>query len=691
MKACMKLVMVSIFLRECVFGGPEGRLMPMPAGLVAGQGQLAIDVNFRAALSGNCGPRLEAGLSRLVNRISRQTGIPMSSGIEHGGTAPLVVECGTSGTEWPALGEDESYRLDVSSSSARLSAATVLGALRGMETFSQLIGPGGDGFSAPAVHIEDHPRFAWRGLMIDAARHWMPVAVIERNLDAMAAVKLNVLHWHLSDDQGFRVETKLFPKLHQLGSDGKFYTQEQVREVVAYARDRGIRVVPEFDMPGHATTWLTAYPELGSAPGPYQIQRRWGIFEPTLNPAHEGLYTMLDAWIGEMAALFPDDYFHIGGDEVMDAQWKANADVQGFARAHGLKSSLDIHAYFNERVQELVQKHGKQMVGWDEVLHPSLRPRAVVQSWRGPESLAEAAKKGFRGMLSYGYYLDHMRPASFHYAIDPVAGAEKLSSEEAARILGGEACIWSEYVSEETIDSRVWPRAAAIAERLWSPREVVNVDSMYRRMGVASRWLEATGVRHRSNYEPMLDRLAGGEPVDGLRVLADAVEPLGIQGRQASRVYDSRTPLNRLVDAARPESEGVRDLADTIQSILANPVNHSNERKHVRLVLLAWKQNDARIRPLLENAPLLREVTPLSVALAQVGSIGLEALDKIDGGKTVDAAWVRDRLERLKQMEAPKAELNLAAVRPVRMLVEGCSREHGASVAAERTETRDVR
>src|ERR1700682_4027927 len=382
MRTCIGLVMISIFLSGGVFGGPETRLMPMPAGLVAGQGQLAIDVNFRAVVSGHPDRRLDAALLRLVNRISRLTGIPMAVGIASGGAAPLVVECGASGAEWPALGEDESYRLDVSSSSARLSAATVIGALRGMETFSQLIGPGGgDGFSVPAVHIEDHPRFAWRGLMIDAARHWMPVAVIERNLDAMAAVKLNVLHWHLSDDQGFRVETRLFPKLHQLGSDGKFYTQEQVREVVAYARDRGIRVVPEFDMPGHATSWLTAYPELGSAPGPYRIQRRWGIFEPTLNPASEGLYTMLDAWIGEMAALFPDDYFHIGGDEVLDAQWKAKAEVQGFAREHGLQSSHDVLAYFSERVHELVRKHGKQMVGWDDVLHPSVRPGAVIQSW----------------------------------------------------------------------------------------------------------------------------------------------------------------------------------------------------------------------------------------------------------------------------------------------------------------------
>ena len=152
--------------------------------------------------------------------------------------------------------------------------------------------------------------------MIDCSRHWMPVEVIERNLEAMAAVKLNVLHWHLSDDQGFRVESKRFPRLQQLGSDGHFYTQDEVRHVIAYARDRGIRVVPEFDMPGHTTSWFVGYPELASAPGPYSIERSWGIFQPTMNPARQETYKFLDKLLGEMAALFPDSYFHVGGDEV---------------------------------------------------------------------------------------------------------------------------------------------------------------------------------------------------------------------------------------------------------------------------------------------------------------------------------------------------------------------------------------
>ncbi len=216
-----------------------------------------------------------------------------------------------------------------------MSAPNPLGVLRGLETFRQLVVSTPQGPELPVVDIEDHPRFPWRGLHLDVSRHWMPIEVVKRNLDGMAAVKLNVFHWHLSDDQGFRVESKRFPKLQQLGSDGLFYTQEQVREVIAYAQDRGIRVVPEFDMPGHTTSWLVGYPQLASAPGPYQIERNWGVFDPTLDPTRESTYQFLDAFIGEMAALFPDPFFHIGGDEVTGQQWKTSAS---HSRVHAEKS-----------------------------------------------------------------------------------------------------------------------------------------------------------------------------------------------------------------------------------------------------------------------------------------------------------------------------------------------------------------
>jgi hexosaminidase len=551
----------------------------------------------------------------------------------------LTVECREPAADVPTLGENESYQLDVTGDGARIVARTCIGAMRGMETFAQLISPGPDGYYAAAVHIEDRPRYPWRGLMLDAARHWMPVAVVERNLDGMAAVKLNVFHWHLSDDQGFRVESKRWPKLQEMGSDGNFYTQADVRHIVEYARDRGIRVIPEFDLPGHATSWLVGYPELASAPGPYEIQRRWGIFEPTMDPTREETYRFLDAFLDEMTPLFPDRFFHIGGDEVEETQWKKSATIQAFAREHGLADSAQLHAYFNRRLQELVKRHGKTMVGWDEVLAPGLASDTVIQSWRGPQSLAEAGRKGFRGILSSGYYLDHLLPASTHYAVDPGDGDS---------ILGGEACMWSEYVSAETVESRVWPRMAAIAERFWSPREVKDVPSMYARMEAVSRGLEWAGVRHRANYEPMLDRIAGGEPADPLRVLADACEALGIEVRRDARKYTSLIDLNRFVDAVRPESEAVRHL----------------DRADLRTTFQVWVDNDRRVERLG-----IGELRNLSKNLSTLGAIGLQALDYLESGKPVPRDWVSEKKQLLEQMEKPNAEVRLAAVRTVRSLL----------------------
>ncbi len=442
--------------------------MPMPAHISPATGKLVIDGNFSVRISGYSNRQLADAVAQFTARISRQTGIPIT-----GGELPtLTIECRAAAPDYPTLGEDESYQLEVTPDLARLSAPSVTGALRGLQTFSQLIAVDAKSFFVPAIHIEDRPRFPWRGLMLDVSRHWMPLSVIRRNLDAMAAVKLNVFHWHLSDDQGFRVESKVFPKLQQLGSDGNFYTQAEVRSVIDYARDRGIRVVPEFDIPGHTTSWFAGYPQLASVPGTYHVERKWGIFEPTLDVSREEVYTFLDGLLGEMAGLFPDPYFHIGGDEVLDREWRENPAIQAFCKKNGIGNSLELHAYFNRRVQKILTKHAKKMIGWDEVLAPGLTNDVVIQSWRGQKSLRDAARKGYRGILSFGYYLDHVNSAAFHYQVDPTgAEAKELNAEQAALILGGEACMWTEYVDEETVDSRLWPRAAAIAERLWSPGE----------------------------------------------------------------------------------------------------------------------------------------------------------------------------------------------------------------------------
>jgi hexosaminidase len=368
-------------------------LLPVPAQLTWHDGELPVDSMFTIGLAGRSDPRIDSAVQRLVERLGKTLGGRLRSPHpSNAGGAKLFIQCESEGKPIQALAEDESYTLILTPNQALLKAPNSLGILRGLETFLQLIRTNGQGHTVPAVSIQDRPRFAWRGLLIDASRHWQPVEVIKRNLDGMAAVKMNVLHWHLTDDQGFRIQSKTFPKLQELGSDGNYYTQEQVREVIAYAGQRGIRVIPEFDMPGHVTSWLVGYPELASAPGPYQIERTFGVKDPTLDPTREEVYHFIDTFLGEMAALFPDEYMHIGGDEVNGRQWNQNPKIQEFIREHNLKDNYGLQAYFNSRLSQILTRHGKIMVGWDEILHPDLPKSTVVHSWRGPAALAESAR-----------------------------------------------------------------------------------------------------------------------------------------------------------------------------------------------------------------------------------------------------------------------------------------------------------
>ena len=635
----------------------DNNLMPQPAEWSAAQGRLVIDGAFRVALTGYREPRLTSATERLVQRLAKQTGIPLSEEIEKDSSkAALVIQCEHAGETVQSVKEDESYQLDVTSLQAHLRAASPVGVLRGIETFLQLVDLDPQGFGVPAVRIADHPRFAWRGLLIDISRHWLPETVLKRNLDAMAALKLNVLHWHLSDDQGFRIESKTFLKLQEMGSDGHYYTQEQVREIIAYARDRGIRVVPEFDMPGHTTAWFVGHPELASAPGPYSIERAWGVFDPAMDPAQEEVYSFLDAFIGEMAALFPDEYFHIGGDEVNGKQWDQNPRIQAFMRKHGLKSNHDLQAYFNRRLLPIVQRHGKKMIGWDEIFHPELPKDIVVQSWRGQKSLAEAARQGYMGILSFGYYLDHMQPAAFHYAIDPMEGETAgLTAEEKARILGGEACMWAEFVTPENVDSHIWPRLAAIAERFWSPQQVKDVESMYRRLDFVSRNLDWLGLTHHSNYLLMLERLTGMSSAAPLKILADVLEPVKFYARGDARQYTSFTPLNRLVDAARPESDAARNFAGLVGHLGA-------DRQQIRKQLILWRDNQAVLLPIMQRSALLQEALPLAQDVSALATAGLEALDFIDAGKPAPEPWVSDQITLLDRAAKPRAELLIMIV-----------------------------
>jgi hexosaminidase len=607
-----------------------------------------------------------------MTRLSGRTGFTFTSvtKIDDSQTT-LLIDCAGPGRTIPAVDEDETYQLDVSDRRARLTAPTVVGALRGLETFLQLVSADRDGFYLPAVTIRDQPRFKWRGLLIDVARHYQPIEVLKRNLDAMAAVKLNVFHWHLTENQGFRIESKKFPKLHQLGSDGLYYTQEQAREIIAYAAERGIRVVPEFDMPGHSTAWLVGYPELASLPGPYEIERGAGVFEPTLDPTREEVYKLLDSFIGEMAALFPDAYLHIGGDENEGKQWDRNPQIQAFMKEKGIKDNHALQAYFNQRMLKILQKHKKKMIGWDEILQPDLPRDVVIQSWRGPAALADAAKKGYDGILSNGYYIDLMYPASQHYLADPIPANSTLTADEAKHILGGEATMWGEFVSPETIDSRIWPRTAAIAERLWSKRDVTDIDDMYRRLAAVSIELEELGLTHERNRQVLLRRLAQTKDVQPLEALVAVVTPVKEYHRGQQRPSTMLSPLTGLVDAAQADSETARQFSTMVEALLSDAPHFRPEE--VRRVLRQWRDAGPELNSIVERAPALTEARPLVDDLSAMATIGLEATSYLTGNVTPTIQWRDASLARLEQAAKPKAALEFAIVPSLRLLVIAAS------------------
>jgi len=664
---------------------PRLNLMPMPANVQSGSGSLRVDSSFSVALTGHTEPRLDRAVQRFTRQLSRQTALPFSA--KPSAKPTLTVQTDHASKEVQELGEDESYTLSVTADGAKIEAPTPLGAMHGLQTFLQLVTVSPDGFSVPSVTIQDKPRFPWRGLMIDVSRHFIPLDVLKRNLDGLEAVKMNVFHWHLSENQGFRVESKKFPKLHRLGSDGLYYTQDEIRDLIAYARDRGIRVVPEFDMPGHSTAWFVGHPELASGPGPYQIERRWGIFDPAMDPTNEKTYKFLDELVAEMTKLFPDHYFHIGGDEVNGKEWDANPKIQEFKKSHNLASNDALQAYFSGRIQKIVTKHGKAVVGWDEVFIPGVPKDIVIQSWRGQASLAQAAAHGYHGILSNGYYLDLGWSAARHYAVDPMSGpGANLTPEQQQLILGGESCMWAEYVNPENIDSRIWPRNAAIAERLWSPQSVTDVASMYARTRAIGGELEWLGLTHRTYYPQMLRRIAGPnatpEELSALRTLADVVEPVKDYTREATAPSEptSVTPLNRLVDAVPLESEVARRFGELVDKYVSSSCRDADAAAQLRTQLSTWRDNDARLQPLAERSFLVKEIAATSQDLSAVAGVGLAALDLMTKGSAAPDDWKTQQLAIIEQVNKPKAQLLLMPTPAIQRLVEAVGA--GGSCAA---------
>lgn len=663
-------------------------IMPRPAAIKFGTARLAVTAAWKVCLVGVDDQRLRAGLARALRRIEERTGLTFARAANAdyslaaiGTAAALVIECRAPGRAIPSLGEDEAYTLETNSTQATLRAPTVLGALHGLETLLQLLQSDARGWFLPQVTVVDRPRFPWRGLMIDVVRHWQTMDVMKRNLDGMALVKLNVLHLHLTDDQGFRIESKTCPRLHEFGSDGHFFTHGQIREIIAYAAERGIRVVPEFDIPGHATSWLVGHPELASAPGPYGIERGRGIFDPVLDPTNPKVYEMLEQFLGEMTALFPDACMHIGGDENNGVHWSANPRIQAFIREHQLKDNAGLHAYFNGRIHTILVKHGKQLVGWDEILHPDLPAGSVVHSWRGAAGVAEATQHGFACIRSNGYYINLSVPVSDHYLTDPMPADLPLTAAQQKLVLGGEATMWSEWVTPEIIDSRIWPRTAAIAERFWSPREVGDVADMYRRLPVISRRLEEAGLRHESYVDPALRRFAGdtATPADlaALRMVTDLLEPVTLDPRNEMQKHiDLLAPLTGLVDCARSDNAAARAFADLVDTALAGKSAPVADLAAITQQLTAWKSAAILLTTgLCGRSPRLNEALPLIQALVAASEVGLDAVQVLGTKRMLATGWRETQLAKLAAASTPHVAAELAIIAALKRLVAAAAGE----------------
>ncbi|EKO3921124.1 beta-N-acetylhexosaminidase [bacterium 19MO03SA05] len=399
-------------------------LMPYPQNVELGQGKISLDKSFSIYIKGYDSPRVQFNIKRTMERLYRQTGLPMLNWYaESEKDATLVIDIRNAPkSEVQDINSDESYQLESRNGQIIIRSERPYGAFHGLETFLQLVTTDTTGYFVPAVSIQDEPRFPWRGVSYDTSRHFIELDVILRQLDAMSSAKMNVFHWHMWDDQAIRIQLDNYQKLWQDTADGDYYTKDEIRYVVNYARNLGIRVIPEISLPGHASAVAHAYPELMSGMGEqsYPHQRGWGVFEPLMDPTNPELYKMLASVFDEVVELFPDEYFHIGGDEPNYQQWKDNPKIQQFIKDNNLDGERGLQSYLNTKVEQMLEARGKKMTGWDEIWHKDLPTSIVIQSWQGHDSIGRAAKEGYQGILSTGYYLDQPQPTSYHYRNDPI-------------------------------------------------------------------------------------------------------------------------------------------------------------------------------------------------------------------------------------------------------------------------------
>lgn len=648
-------------------------LMPWPKEVNLNTGKLVLKKDFNININGVHSERLRNATTKFLRRLDGRSGVFFNEGFAHeNNSAPTAtLQIQVKNTASLDLQQDESYQLSVDHSKIKIIANTDTGAIYALETLLQTLQNSASEYFFPSIEIKDHPRFKWRGLMIDAARHFQPIEVIKRNLDAMAAVKLNVFHWHLVDDQGWRIEMKNLKQLHEKSSDGQYYTQDQIKDVVKYAANLGIMIVPEIDVPGHASAILTAIPEIGSTPGmTYTVERNAGVFNPTLDPTNPKTYQILSLIFDEVCPLFPGKIFHIGGDENEGKEWDANPKIQQFKKENNLKTNHDLQTYFTMKLIPLLKKHNKVLMGWEEIMTKDMSKDAVIHSWRGVneglkagESLAKAAQNGYKTVLSNGYYIDLVMDVESHYNTDPVNKDLNLSEATLNNIWGGEATMWSELATPLTIDSRIWPRTAAIAERLWSDASVKNVADMRKRLIPVTNRLEELGITHIRNKGVILRNIANYQDTKAVEDFSNVCEPLKLYTRnKGGTEYQMYSPLTLFADACTPDAKDALAFNTLVDQFVID--KNEDSKSKIVIFLNQWISNYSELKKLNENAPLISPFLPLSEKLSNLSQ---HLIFKIQGNAQYNSAVAEKLLAECDTKEY--ADVELAVVKSFKKLI----------------------
>ncbi|MEI7423950.1 MAG: beta-N-acetylhexosaminidase [Prolixibacteraceae bacterium] len=532
MKYLSNILMMMILLNLCSCQAevirPEVQIIPQPASLVNMEGTFSIGSQTKILINSESA-EMHKVTGVLTQRLEDFFGISnkiIFSGAPEKKSIFLKLNTGMSGSK-------ESYHLLVSPKGIILESPSPNGLFYGIQSLLQLMPPLKKKLSEvviPSLEIKDTPRFAWRGLHLDVGRHFMPKEFVKKYLDYMAIHKFNTFHWHLTEDQGWRIEIKKYPRLTEVGSvrketlvghygsktydgtpAGGFYTQEEVKEIVAYAADRFITVVPEIEMPGHSLGALTAYPELGCTGGPYDVATTWGVFDDVYCAGKEETYAFLQDVLTEVMPLFPGEYFHIGGDECPKTRWAKCPLCKQKMKDEGLKTEHELQSYFVQRMEKFLNENGKKLIGWDEILEGGLAPNAAVMSWRGEKGGIAAAKEHHYVVMTPGdyCYLDHYQadpkneplaiggflPLKKVYSYEPVPAG--LTEDEAKYVLGAQGNVWTEYMkSPEQVEYMVFPRAAALAEVIWSPKGPKDYENFKVRLNRLSKLYDILGINY---------------------------------------------------------------------------------------------------------------------------------------------------------------------------------------------------